>query len=324
MDKQTVIGVFATKNQAQEAVNALQSAGYPSAQIDMMARDNYDDNSMRDRRDEGISGFFSSLFSDDDHDSYRDLHDTARRGNVVTVHTMSMDKAERAADILDEYGAINSDEASTNLRDRGVAYDDADTTLDVIKEDLQIGKQTVATGGVRLRSRVVNRPVEETLRLHEENVFVNRTPVDRPIDPSRIDTFKEGTVTMTETSEVPVVNKTARVVEQVSVGKQGSDHEETIRETVRETEVDVERIGANDLSDTDNYRNDGDNRRMGAGNGLRGAAAGAASSMGNAVSNTANSVGRKVDEAGDDAHNALDRDNDGEVIDLNDGDGRIG
>ncbi len=292
MDKQTVIGVFTAKDQAQKAVTALKSAGYNDAQIDMMARDNYTDTTMRDRRDESVGGFFSSLFSDHSDDTqYRNLHDTARRGNVVTVHTTDMTKAERAADILDEYGAIDPDKASTSLRAKGVAYEDADSTLDVIKEDLQVGKQTVATGGVRLRSRVVSRPVEETVRLHHENVFVNRTKVNQPVDPSQIDTFKEGTVTLTETAEVPVVAKTARVVEQVSVGKQGSEQTETIRENLRETQVDVERT---------------------------------AGTMGNAVNATANTVGRKVDSAGNTIHDALDRDNDGEVVDLNDGDGRIG
>ncbi len=296
MDKQTVIGVFATKSQAQQAVSALKSAGYDDAQIDMMARDNYSDASMRDHRDKGVSGFFSSLFNDDERDDrYRNLHDTARRGNVVTVHTNAMAKAERAADILDEYGAINADEASTTLRNKGVDYEDADTTLDVIKEDLQVGKQTVATGGVRVRSRVVSRPVEASVRLHEENVFVNRTAVNKPVDPSALDTFKEGTVTLTETAEVPVVSKTARVVEQVSLGKEGSEHTETIRENVRETEVDVERMAANTTG-----------------------------TIGNATNATANTVGQKVDKAGNSIHNALDRDNDGEVVDLNDNDGRIG
>ena len=309
MDKQTVIGVFATKTQAQQAVNALQSAGYPSAQIDFVSRDANFDNDRRTRHDEGIGGFFSSLFSDDDHDTYRDLHDTARRGNVVTVHTQDMTRAERAADILDEHGAINSDDASQRLRAKGIDYTDNDSTLDVIKEDIAIGKQTIATGGVRLRSRVINRPVEESVRLRQENVFINREKVDRAIDPSAIDTFKEGTVTMTETTEVPVVAKTARVVETVSIGKEASEHVETVRDNVRETQVDVERIAANATN---------------AAGTVGGAMAGTANTIGNTVSNTANAAGRTVDNAGNTVHDALDRDNDGEVVDLNDGDGRIG
>ena len=314
MSKQTVIGVFATKNQAQNAVQALQGAGYDSASIDFMSDDSYRDTNMRAKRNESHKGFFASLFSDDDDYDYNNLHETARRGNVVTVHTNDMASAERAADILDQYGAINSDEASTKLQTATVTDDhtldavssdltyadnytdtyDADQTIDVVKEDVAVGKREVNTGGVRVRSRIISRPVEETVRLREEHVFVNRTPVNKPVDPNTLDAFQEKTVELTETAERAVVQKTARVVEQVSIGKEATEHTETIQETVRETDVDVERV------------------------------AGTETAIGNATNSTASTVGQKVDAAGNKLHNALDRDNDGELVDLNDRDGRIG
>jgi stress response protein YsnF len=53
-------------------------------------------------------------------------------------------------------------------------------TIPVVREELEIGKEEVERGGIRLRSRVVERPVEETVNLREENVNIERTPVDRP------------------------------------------------------------------------------------------------------------------------------------------------
>ena len=47
---------------------------------------------------------------------------------------------------------------------------------------------------------------------------------------------------MRETAEEPVVGKSSRVVEEVVVGKQSSERTETINETVRGTEVEVERV----------------------------------------------------------------------------------
>jgi stress response protein YsnF len=41
--------------------------------------------------------------------------------------------------------------------------------------------------------------------------------------------------------EVPVVNKEARVVEEVTLNKEVNEREETVRDTVRNTEVDVEK-----------------------------------------------------------------------------------
>ena len=52
--------------------------------------------------------------------------------------------------------------------------------------------------------------------------------------------FREGTIEVTETSEVPVVAKEARVVEEVVVGKTATDRTETVRDTVRRTDVEVE------------------------------------------------------------------------------------
>ena len=56
--------------------------------------------------------------------------------------------------------------------------------------------------------------------------------------------FHEGTIEVTETSEVPVISKEARVVEEVVVGKTAANRTETARDTVRRTNVDVELINA--------------------------------------------------------------------------------
>ena len=45
------------------------------------------------------------------------------------------------------------------------------------------------------------------------------------------------------TGQVPVISKSARVVEEVVVGKKATDRTETVRDTLRRTEVDVENAG---------------------------------------------------------------------------------
>ncbi len=249
---QTVIGVFPQHTDAQRAVTALQQAGFESAHIDVSSRDHFtnDDTVGHEERHESVGGFFSNLFGMDDHDddvvrTRTNYTEAARRGTVVTVHTTDMSKAERAADILDEYGAIDANQATAKLRERGIADTDTDTHLEVIKEDLEVGKREVTTGGVRVRSRVISKPVTEKLRLREEHVTVKRTPVNRPVA-AGTDAFKEGTISMKETAEVPVVSKTARVVEEISVGKTASEHTETVSDNVRETEVEVDEIAEKD------------------------------------------------------------------------------
>ena len=331
---QTVIGIFDNANQAQNAVQQLVSSGISRDNIDLAnasasgsTTTDYNDN---DSNNDGIGGFFSSLFGMDDDDSQKYSH-VARRGTTVTVHTQSRDEAERAADLLDQYGAVDVDEQAArygyagtsgattsgvglgaagmgtdsvrtgmgatnmgmgttdltpsgststgmgsvnmntgasdlvsgtsdyNTGSTGSDFNNSDTDLNttdvnrnnlntnqsipIIEENLQVGKREVETGGVRVRSRIVERPVEEHLRLREEHVSIQRNPVNRPLSDADLSNFKEGTIEMTEHAEVPVVNKEARVVEEVTLGKEVTERDEVVSDTVRKTEVDIDNLG---------------------------------------------------------------------------------
>ena len=117
--------------------------------------------------------------------------------------------------------------------------------VEVVEERLTVGKREVATGGVRVTSRVVETPVEETVRLREERVEAHRRPDDRKLSPEEADAaFAGRTVEMMGTGEEAEVGRTARVVEQVSVRKRAGEREATVRDTVRRTEVEVEELDA--------------------------------------------------------------------------------
>ena len=79
--------------------------------------------------------------------------------------------------------------------------------------------------------------------------------MNRPATEADFAAFKEGTVEMIETAEVPVVAKEARVVEEVSLGKEATERSETIRDTVRKTEVDVEQLGTKSTDATTSMEN---------------------------------------------------------------------
>ena len=70
--------------------------------------------------------------------------------------------------------------------------------------------------------------------------------MSRPATAADLNAFQEGQIELTEHAEVPVVSKTANVVEEISVGKAVTEREEVIRDTVRSTEVDVENLGSTD------------------------------------------------------------------------------
>jgi uncharacterized protein (TIGR02271 family) len=140
-------------------------------------------------------------------------------------------------------------------RDMGEQLNDQRTTaIPVVQEDLKVGKREVQRGGVRVFSRVVETPVNESVNLREEHVSVERHAVDRPISAGDKTAFKEQSIEMREKSEEAVVQKSARVVEEVVVGKQTTQRQQNIKDSVRHTEVQVESLGAQD--DDTYFRND--------------------------------------------------------------------
>jgi len=289
---QTVVGLFDTAAEAQQAAQKLAAAGFGVESVDVSnAKYNAGsgDSTSSDSSDyqntsgtavegvadaagrtahkaeEGVSGFFSSLFGSDEDDNDtagRYQHVAQSTGSIVTVHCHSAENAHQAAQILDEAGAVDVDERAATTGYQGKtqpnSYADQNTTpgtdglkAQVIEESLQVGKRTEQTGGVRLRSRIVEKPVEASVRLREEHVVVNRTPVNRPASEADFQAFKEGQVEVTESAERAVVAKEAKVVEEVSLGKQVTEREQVIHDTVRNTEVDVEQIPGSTTTTTD-------------------------------------------------------------------------
>ena len=134
------------------------------------------------------------------------------------------------------------------MRDRDSLYahgssSDRDEVIPIAEEELHVGKREVGGGRVRIRSHVVERPVEEQVTLREEHVSVERRPVDGTMRSGSVndgDLFRERTVEMEERSEEAVVSKEARVVEEVVVRKDSDQRTQTVSDTVRKTEVEVD------------------------------------------------------------------------------------
>jgi len=131
-----------------------------------------------------------------------------------------------------------------NVRDSG---DEA--TLPVIEEELKVGKREVRRGGVRVYTRTTERPVEEQVNLREERATVERRPVDRPVSDADSAAFQDKTIEVRETVEEPVVSKTARVVEEVLIGKEVRERTETVGDIVRRTDVEVEQLSSDAQAD---------------------------------------------------------------------------
>jgi uncharacterized protein (TIGR02271 family) len=140
----------------------------------------------------------------------------------------------------------------TRARTDTAGLNGRDEVIPVAEEELHVGKREVNRGRVRLHSRVIERPVQEQVTLREERVDVERRPVSGTTQAGALggDPFQERTIEVEERGEEAVVSKEARVVEEVVVRKEADQRTETISDTVRKTEVDVEDERGNTVSRT--------------------------------------------------------------------------
>jgi uncharacterized protein (TIGR02271 family) len=266
--QQTLTAFFDSNSDATEAVNALVEAGIPRTSIRVTPKEgstSYQRNETSSydyNKDEG--GFFSSLadmfMPDEDRYAYAE---GMSRGGVTLSVTADATHSDRVMDILEDRGAVDMDEREALWKSEGwTGYSAASTTstsgtisgqtsrstaatasdsevIPIVEEELRVGKRDVSHGRVRIRSYVVETPVTETVNLREEHVHVERRPVDRVVTGDE-NLFEERTIEAEERAEEAVVSKEARVKEELVIKKDVEQRTETVQDSVRRTEVDVD------------------------------------------------------------------------------------
>ena len=78
--------------------------------------------------------------------------------------------------------------------------------IPVYEEQLRVGKRDMSHGRVRIRSYVVETPVNEQVRLRSESVQVERKPVDRPVTAGD-ELFQDRVIEAEERAEEAVLAK---------------------------------------------------------------------------------------------------------------------
>ncbi len=148
--------------------------------------------------------------------------------------------AVAATGLAEESGQRGAAFASTGTSARETTTTGrGESVVEAAEERLRVGKREVERGGVRVRSYVREIPVEEQVALREETVRVERRPVDREVAAGD-DVFQEKVIEAVERDEEAVVAKEARVTEEIAIGKDVDTRTETVRDTVRKQEVEVE------------------------------------------------------------------------------------
>ena len=261
---ETIVAVYDTTAHAEAAIADLMAAGVPTDAISMhsegMSTSTNLSGSVREE------GFWTNLFGGSpNHDTAVYDRSLASGSTLISVETPE-NHISRVLEILESHNPIDIDEGgassgltqttTTTIQPVGLATPVAATgvapastesrnsgdagKLQLSEESLAVGKRVVNRGGTRIRRFVVETPVEESVNLHSEKVVLERHPVTD--GRSVTDSFSDKTIEMTETAEEVVVSKTARVYEEIGLRKEVSDRVETVRDTVRKEEVEVEQV----------------------------------------------------------------------------------
>ena len=262
----TVVGVFDDRTTAQQVVDELANNGFDRGHIQVESDDSYATDAARgntglagtshDNSGGGIGGFFRRMFGDDNREEYGTYSQAVQHGNSVVCVTTDETNSDRAVDIMERYGAVDIDERAKSWGQNNLTSSETSRdrqSIPVVQEELEVGKRTVQRGGVRVFNRMVEQPVQENVTLREEHVRVDRHAVDRPA--TEADLRSGEVIEVTEMAEEPVIGKRSRVVEEVTIGKETTERQQTIQDTVRRTEVEVENVGAR-TDYSDDFRND--------------------------------------------------------------------
>jgi len=261
---QKIVAVFDSADRGKQALDALARAGFASDDVHTLTRDEVNRIAPDAHTVVRQAGFWHRLLGDDVVEYEGEVYGRAidNGGTVITLRVVDVD-ADKATALLHDLGPVDIEHRASELGLVQAAVQKppavaaaavapvaakiaatpastvaTDQVLRLAEEQLQVGKQQVAAGTTTVRRYVVDKPVEEQVTLHEEHADVVRRAVKDPNYVGDID-WNDQTIVVTETAERAVVNKVARISEEVVVRREGSDKVETIRDTVRQQKVDV-------------------------------------------------------------------------------------
>ncbi len=238
---QELVALFPTHDAAQQAADALATRGFDRGSISLTEND-----STKKYEGGKLGGTLLSITFDEarENDVRMLLEEHQATGIGPNPDTSVKTSGYMQQNDVQKESARSGDERGgkpgQNFVDNGTRTDGDDTILPVIEEQLRIDKRQVESGSVRVSTVVKDVPVEQQVSLREERIRVERRPVDRALTTADLDMVRGGVLELTERSEQAIIHKEARVVEEVVIDREIRERSQTVRDTVRRTDVQIE------------------------------------------------------------------------------------
>ncbi len=270
MAYETLVAVYDTPAHADAAVKALKAAGFAETDISV-----FDSTRLKAGKSSSAAGarepgLWHRLFGADVYQHEANIYgETIEDGGVVISVRVPPSEVAHARAVLDIHRPVDVHDRAVTAGVAPAAHVEAiekklsavpladvqqvavspklaaaqPDVLRLAEEHLEVGKEMAETGRTRVRRFVTESDVAQDVTLHEEHAEVIRKAISDTAFIGDID-WADEEIEVVETAEHALVNKTARIVEEVSLKKIGSDHVETIKDKIRRQQVEIQRVGA--------------------------------------------------------------------------------
>ena len=268
-----LVAIYPTLEEARRVSDRLLAEGLTAADVRLTDASTGTSDTYVEREPRHERGFFDWLFASDvpEYDRTRYTNYLNENRAAVSVHVPDDHWHDRVIAIMEEFNPIDIEEdghaltqehyatgtasasstgmtaASTNLGTtagtdlsataRTDMSREREEVIPVVKEELEVGKR-VTERRYRVKSYIVERPIEKTVTVRDERVEIEHRPISRTGDLSMP---QEREIEVIERHEEPFAEKRVTGTEEIVVRKEVVERPETVRGTVRETKVEVDK-----------------------------------------------------------------------------------
>lgn len=277
MDNKTFIGTFQSENEVIRKIEELKAQGYEENDIYVVAKDENDISMVRGRTNAEVQSadgswidrfmaFLSGeepvrgallnmgLSESEANRYYNDIQDGSvllyvdkEYGRLYDTGSNIVDPADEnlGPDPLNRQDYNMTADTESVVSDTGVTSRDMDEErrLQLHEEKLNVDKERVQSGEVRVEKNIVEEEQTVDVPVSREEVYIERRPVDREAtgkDPAAVFDEDEN-IRIPLMEEKVEVSKKPMVSEEIVIGKRQVKDTETVSETVKREEADIDR-----------------------------------------------------------------------------------
>jgi uncharacterized protein (TIGR02271 family) len=265
-EQSIVVGLFQDRATAEQAVDELERAGFRNEQISYSGHGAPTGGFLAGLKslftgEETSGGVKTDLVGmgmpPEDAQYYQQEYEAGR--SVVAVTDAESSHLQNARSILARYGGYGASRRSAPTTDDAtttpttaqgtMTNSDERQRMHLREEQLQVYKQTVQTGEVRLGKEVVTEQKTMNVPITREEVYVERRPASGEVSDSPIG---EGEAIRVPVSEEQVnVSKQTVQTGEVSIGKRQVQETQQVSDTVRREEAHIEGKGEVNIEGND-------------------------------------------------------------------------